>query len=302
MKEAEKICYNGELVDWGEARVHVLTHALHYGTGVFESTRCYETDSGPAVFRLGDHMQRLQRSGEHYKMRLPYTVDELCQQVVETIKANNLTECYVRTLAFFGYGELGVYPLGNPVDVTHAAWEWGAYLGNEALEKGVNATVSDWRRIDPATMPPQAKATCNYGNAALAKMQAVEGGFDEAILLNTMGTVAEGSGENIFIVKDGVLATTSGESGALPGITQDSVGEMAVDLGFTVEKRVISVDELLGADEAFFTGTAAEVTPIRRIDDVELGGRGPVTERIQSAYFNAVRGREEKYVKWLTHV
>ncbi|MBD3389205.1 MAG: branched-chain amino acid transaminase [Candidatus Altiarchaeales archaeon] len=300
MKATEKVMYNGELAAWEEAKVHVLAHALHYGTGVFESCRCYDTCEGPAVFRLKDHMRRLVKSGAAYNMELPYTVDELCAQVIETIRANNLRECYVRTIAFFGYRELGVCPLGNPVDVSHAVWEWGAYLGEDGMEKGVKATISTWRRIDPSTMPPTAKATANYANASLAKVEAVRRGFDEAIMLNTKGSVAEGSGENLFTVKDEVLKTTSEDSGALPGITQDTVRKIASDIGYEVKEGEITVEELKDADEAFFTGTAAEVTPIRQIDDREYGGRGQVTERIQSKYLSIVRGEERGYDDWLT--
>jgi branched-chain amino acid aminotransferase len=302
MDKTEYIWFDGSLVKWDEAKVHVLTHALHYGTGVFESCRCYETKMGPAIFRLREHMMRLQRSAEQYRMKLPYTVDELCKATIELVKADRLKECYIRPIAFFGYKELGVYPLGNPVDVAIAAWKWGAYLGEDGMAKGIKVAISPWKRISDDIMPPQAKATANYANSALAKMDAIERGFAEAIMLNGKGTVAEGSGENLFIVKGKTLATTSEESGALRGITQDAVKTIAADLGYKVEERQITVKELLAADEAFFTGTAAEVTPIRQIDETEYGGIGPVTKRIQAKFFEVVRGRDEKYLHWLSYV
>jgi branched-chain amino acid aminotransferase len=247
-------------------------------------------------------MQRLDRSAGFYSMKLPYTVKELCEAAKETVKANGLKECYIRPIAFFGYKELGVYPLNNPVDVAIAAWRWGAYLGEEGMSKGVRITVSPWRRISEETMPPQAKATANYANSALAKVDAVQRGFDEAIMLNTGGTVAEGSGENLFIVKDNALATTSDESGALRGITQDAVKTLARDMGYRVEERKIALQELLLADEVFFTGTAAEITPIRLIDAREYGGIGPVTKGLQAKFFEVVRGKDKRYSGWLSYV
>lgn len=302
MDKTEFIWFDGSLVDWDEAKVHVLTHALHYGTGVFESCRCYETKEGPAIFRLKEHMLRLGRSAGFYDMKLPYTTDELCRAAVETVKANRLSECYIRPIAFFGYKELGVYPLNNPVDVAVACWRWGAYLGEDGLKKGIKVKISPWRRISGETMPPQAKATANYANSALAKMDAVKDGCAEAIMLNTKGTVAEGSGENLFIVKRGKIATTSEESGALSGITQDAVCKIAKGLGYNVDERRITVKELLSADEAFFTGTAAEITPIRQINRRVYGNMGPVTANLQESFFDAVHGRQKKYLKWLTPV
>jgi branched-chain amino acid aminotransferase len=302
MEKTEHIWFDGSLVRWDDAKIHVLTHALHYGTGVFESCRCYDTEEGPAIFRLKEHMQRLEKSAGYYNMPLPYSVDELCEATVETVKANRLRECYIRPIAFFGYKELGVYPLGNPVDVAIAAWKWGAYLGDEGLRRGAKITISKWRRISDKTMPPQAKATANYANSALAKMDAVKRGYDEAIMLNTKGTVAEGSGENLFIVKGKTIATTSDESGALRGITQDAVKTIAKGLGYEVRVGKMTVKELLNANEVFFTGTAAEVTPIRQIDKRSYGSIGPVTEKIQSKFFDVVRGKDKKYSKWLTKV
>jgi len=302
MEPTKYIWFDGSLVEWAEAKVHVLTHALHYGTGVFESCRCYETPDGPAVFRLREHMLRLKKSAGYYNMPIPYSVDELCDAVIETVLSNWLRECYIRPIAFFGYKELGVYPLNNPVDVAIAAWKWGAYLGEEGLKRGIKVKISPWRRISDETMPPQAKATANYANSALAKMDAVKGGYAEAIMLNTRGTVAEGSGENLFAVKGRKVTTTSEESGALRGITQDAVKRIAKDLGYTVVEGKITVKQLLSADEVFFSGTAAEVTPIRQVDRKVYGSIGPVTQSIQAKFFDAVRGADPKYTKWLTYV
>ncbi|MFH0862180.1 MAG: branched-chain amino acid transaminase [Candidatus Altiarchaeota archaeon] len=302
MDKTDYIWFDGSLVKWDDAKVHVLTHALHYGTGVFESCRCYDTKEGPAIFRLKEHMQRLKRSAGFYSMKIPYSVQELCQATVDTVKANRLDECYIRPIAFFGYKELGVYPLNNPVDVAIAAWKWGAYLGEEGLRRGAKITVSKWRRISEDIMPPQSKATANYANSALAKMDAIKRGYDEAIMLNAKGTVAEGSGENLFIVKGKTVATTSDESGALRGITQDAVKTIAKGLGYNVRVGKITMRELLSADEVFLTGTAAEVTPIRQIDKKRYGGIGPVTQRIQTKFFDIVKGRDQKYRKWLTPV
>lgn len=302
MEPTAFIWFDGRLVGWDEARVHVLTHGLHYGTGVFESCRCYDAVQGPAVFRLKEHMSRLLRSAGYYRMKIPYTLDELCDAVVQTVKANGLRECYIRPIAFFGYRELGVYPLNNPVDVAIAAWKWGAYLGEDALKGGIKVKISKWRRISDKTMPPQAKATANYANSALAKMEAVEEGYAEAIMLNMEGTVAEGSGENLFTVKGDALSTTSAASGALRGITQDAVKTIARDLGYKVSQKRITVKELLAADEVFFSGTAAEITPIRQIGRKIFKGELPVTTEIRERFNEAVRGRVPRYRKWLTNV
>ena len=299
IQAVDVVWMNGELVAWEKATVHVLTHALHYGTGVFEGIRCYETPEGPAVFRLQDHMKRLENSGRIFMMELPYTVDELIAATHETIKANGLQSCYVRPIAFRGYGEIGVNPEANPIDVAIAVWPWGAYLGDDALKDGVRMTISSWRRHDPNIIPPAAKVTGAYINSVAAKQEAIHKGFDEAIMLNTQGYVAEATGENIFVVKDGEITTPGLSSGALSGITRDSVMKLAADLGNPVKEAMISRSDLYTADEMFCCGTAAEVTPIREIDGRIIGPPGPVTLEIQQKFFDVVKGADEKYAHWL---
>ncbi|MEO8324070.1 MAG: branched-chain amino acid transaminase [Actinomycetota bacterium] len=299
IQAVDVIWMNGELVEWEKATVHVLTHALHYGTGVFEGIRCYETPKGPAVFRLQDHMKRLENSGRIFMMELPYTVDELIAATHETIKANGLQSCYVRPIAFRGYGEIGVNPEANPIDVAIAVWPWGAYLGDDALKDGVRMTISSWRRHDPNIIPPAAKVTGAYINSVAAKQEAIHKGFDEAIMLNTQGYVAEATGENIFVVKDGEITTPELSAGALSGITRDSVMKLAADLGNPVKETMISRSDLYTADEMFCCGTAAEVTPIREIDGRIIGPPGPVTLEIQQKFFDVVKGLDEKYAHWL---
>ncbi|MEM3061129.1 MAG: branched-chain-amino-acid transaminase [Candidatus Bathyarchaeia archaeon] len=295
---------NGRFVNWNEAKVHVLTHALHYGTGVFEGIRCYETKYGSAVFRLSDHMKRLFNSAKVYLIKIPYSIDELCEAVKETIRVNKLKECYIRPIAFFGYGDMGLNPLKNPVEVAIACWPWGTYLGEEGLRKGVRCKISSWSRIDTRVLPPLAKATANYANSVLAKIEASSCGCDEAILLNQHGYVSEGPGENIFIISEGVLITPPLSTGALYGITRDSVIEIAKDLGIRFLEKNILREDIFMADEAFFTGTAAEVTPIREVDGriIGNGSRGPITEKIQKKFFDIVRGEDEAYKKWLEPV
>lgn len=304
MEKAEKIWLNGKMVAWDEARVHVLTHALHYGTSVFESARCYETPKGSAVFRLRDHMQRLHDSAKIYMMHPPYSVDDLCAAAKEVTKINKFTECYIRPIAFIGYGEMGLNPGKNPVHVAIAAWKWGAYLGDEGIRKGIRCKVSSWRRIDSTMMPPAAKAGANYANSVLAKLEALNCGYDEALMLKARGTLCEGSGENLFIVKKGTLITPPPASGALGGITMDTVIAIAKDMGLPCVREEITREELFLADEAFLTGTAAEITPIREVDGRPVGnnGRGPITEKIQSRYFEIVRGKDERYKHWLDFV
>lgn len=299
IQAVDVIWMNGELVEWEKATIHVLTHALHYGTGVFEGIRCYETPKGPAVFRLQDHMKRLENSGRIFMMELPYTVDELIAATHETIKANGLQSCYVRPIAFRGYGEIGVNPEANPIDVAIAVWPWGAYLGEDALKDGVRMTISSWRRHDPNIIPPAAKVTGAYINSVAAKQEAIHKGFDEAIMLNTQGYVAEATGENIFVVKDGEITTPGLSAGALGGITRDSVMKLAADLGNPVKEAMISRSDLYTADEMFCCGTAAEVTPIREIDGRIIGPPGPVTLEIQQKFFDVVKGVDEKYAHWL---
>lgn len=297
------IWMDGQLVAWEKAQIHVLTHTLHYGFGVFEGIRCYNTSRGAAVFRLTDHMKRLENSASLAGMKLPYTPEELVRATKDLIRANELKECYIRPIAFYGYGVMGLNPEGAPVQVAIAVWPWGTYLGEEGLREGVRVKISGWRRIDPRTLPPQAKLVANYANSILAKVEALKEGFQEAILLNTEGRVAEGPGENLFIVKGGRLLTPPISAGVLPGITRDSVMRIATDEGIPVEERNLTVEEVLQADEAFFTGTAAEVTPIREIEGRRIGtGEWKITRRIQKIYFDTVRGRVEKYLSWLEFV
>jgi branched-chain amino acid aminotransferase len=298
------IWMDGKLVPWRDANVHVLTHTLHYGLGVFEGIRCYETLKGPAVFRLKDHMKRLENSAKLVGMKLPYSHNKLVEAVKQTIKANDIKECYIRPIAFYGYGVMGLNPEGSPVNVAIAVWPWGTYLGEEGLEKGVRAKVSRWLRIDPRILPPQAKLVANYANSIFAKLDALNSGYDEAILLNTQGFVAEGPGENVFIVKNGTLITPPLSANALGGITRDSIIKIARDEGVKFKERNITKEQLYDADEAFFTGTAAEVTPIREIDGHVIGDgrRGKVTEELQRTFFDAARGKITKYEPWLDYV
>jgi branched-chain amino acid aminotransferase len=302
IRPVERIWMDGELVPWGDARVHVLSQAFQYGCGVFEGIRAYATDRGPAVFRLGDHLRRLDRSARLYHMDLPYGEAELESAVMDTIQATGLDACYIRVIAFRDYGEMGLNPLGSPIGVTIAVWEWGAYLGEAALEAGVRAKTSSWKRNDQSALPPGAKATGQYLNSILAKMEVHHAGYDEAILLNNAGFVADGSGENVFIVKDGTVITPPVSAGCLDGITRASVMTIARESGYAVLERNLTRFDLYEADEAFFTGTAAEVTPIREVDDrpVRAHGRGPVTASLQAAFFDAAHGRIERHLSWLS--
>jgi branched-chain amino acid aminotransferase len=301
MRETEKIWMNGELVDWADAKVHVGAHGLHYGTGVFEGIRCYETERGPAVFRLTDHLERLHASARLLHMELPYSVDELRAASLDLIAANGLPECYVRPICFYGYGELGVSAAGNPVDAVIMSWPWGTYLGEEGLTKGIRAKISSWQRIGANVVPHVAKATGIYLNSMLAVSEANRAGYDEAILLTADGYVADGSGENIFVVRHGAIRTPPLSTSILAGITRDSVIQIAQDLGHHVEEADLIRSDLYLADEVFMTGTAAEVTPLRSVDDVEIGV-GPVTLEIQAAYLDTVRGRSERWAQWLEYV
>ena len=301
MQATEKIWMNGELVDWGDAKVHVGAHGLHYGSGVFEGIRCYETDAGPAVFRLTPHLERLHQSAGLLHMEIPYSVEELRLATHELIAVNGLSECYLRPIAFYGYGELGVHPGTNPVDVVLMTWPWGAYLGEEALTKGIRAKVSSWKRVGPNTIPHVAKATGIYLNSMLAVIEATRAGYEEAILLTDDGHVADGSGENIFVVKDEVISTPDLSASILPGITRQAVIEIAQTLGYAVHERHLIRSDLYVADELFMCGTAAEVTPVRSVDDHEIGDPGPVTKAIQDVFFAAVRGRDERFSRWLEY-
>jgi branched-chain amino acid aminotransferase len=301
MKATEKIWMNGEFVDWADATVHVGAHGLHYGSGVFEGIRCYETDAGPAVFRLTDHLKRLHQSADLLHMELPYSVEELRTASHELIAANGLSECYLRPIAFYGYGELGVHPGTNPVDVVIMTWPWGAYLGEEALTKGIRAKVSSWKRVGPNTIPHVAKATGIYLNSMLAVIEATRAGYEEAILLTDDGHVADGSGENVFVVKDEIISTPDLSASILPGITRQVVMEIAQTLGYAVHERHLIRSDLYVADEVFMCGTAAEVTPVRSVDDHEIGDPGRVTKAIQEVFFAVVRGRDERFSRWLEY-
>ncbi len=300
MRETEKIWMNGELVDWNDARVHVGAHGLHYGSGVFEGIRAYDTPKGTAVFRLTDHLKRFDNSARLLHMALPYSIEDLRAACNELIAANGLPECYLRPIAFYGYGELGVSAMGNPIDVVIMSWPWGAYLGEEGLKKGISAKISSWQRIGPNVIPHVAKATGVYLNSMLAVTEANRAGYDEAILLTGDGFIADGSGENVFLVKDGELFTPDLSASILPGITRDTVIQIAQDLGYRVHEKPLIRSDLYLADEAFMTGTAAEVTPLRAVDDVEIGV-GPITLEIQENYLDTARGRSERWAQWLEY-
>jgi len=300
--QADFIWMNGELVRWEDAKVHVLTHALHYGSGVFEGIRAYETERGTAVFRHQDHLERLKRSAELYYMDLPYTLEKLREATHELIRVNKLHSCYIRPVAFRGYGEMGLFPLNAPVDVFIAVWPWGAYLGEEGQKNGIRCKVSSWRRMSAASFIPEAKACGQYLNSILAKVETAKAGYDEAILLDVHGNVSEGSGENVFVVRDGRISTPHAAASILDGITARSVVQIAADLGFEVEQRHIPRGELYLADEVFLTGTAAEIVPVREIDDHVLGPPGELTKAIQARFFDAIKGKREEYVEWLDFV
>jgi len=297
MRETEKIWMNGELVDWADAKIHVASHGLHYGTGVFEGIRCYETPKGPAVFRLTDHMRRLHLSAQLLYMELPYTVDELRAATNDLLAANALKECYIRPIAFVGLGQLGVSARGNPIDVAIMAWPWGTYLGDDAVANGIRTKISTWQRIPSNVVPHASKATGIYLNGMLAVSEAQRAGYDEAIMLTPEGTVADGPGETIFVVRDGKIATPDLSTGILHGITRDSVMQIASALGYEVLEKTLIRSDLYLADEVFMCGTAAEVTPLRSVDDHEIGV-GPVTRQIQKAYLAAVRGQDERWSEW----
>jgi branched-chain amino acid aminotransferase len=302
MNEADFIWMNGEIVRWEDARVHVLTHALHYGSGVFEGIRAYETERGTAVFRHQDHLARLKRSGELYYMDLPFTLEKLREATHELIRKNNLRSCYIRPIAFRGYGEMGLFPLNTPVEVVIAVWPWGAYLGEEGQKNGIRVKVASWRRMSSDSFIPQAKATGQYVNSILAKVETAKAGYDEAIMLDDKGHVSEGSGENVFVVRDGAISTPDLSCSILEGITARSVKQIASDLGFQVVERHISRGELYQADEVFLTGTAAEIVPVREVDDISLGPPGELTKAIQNRFFEAIKGQREEYLEWLDFV
>ncbi len=299
MEKSEWIWMNGDLVRWDDAKVHVLTHGLHYGTGVFEGIRAYETERGPAVFRHRDHLDRLQKSADLYYLELPYSLEELRQATHELIRRNRLASCYIRPIAFRGYGEMGLYAPTAPVEVTIAVWPWGAYLGEEGKRHGIRAKVSSWRRISPDSLIPHAKASGQYLNSILAKTEAAKAGYDEAILLDQSGVVCEGSGENVFLVRDGELVTPGHTASILDGISRKSVIQIAEDLGYTVVERDVSRSELYVAEEAFLVGTAAELVPVRQIDDHDLAAPGEITRVLAAKYEEALHGRAQEYLEWL---
>ena len=299
-----KIWMDGQLVEWRDAKIHVLTHTLHYGCGAFEGVRAYETDKGTAIFRLHDHTKRLFNSAKILRMQIPFTQEQANQAQIDVVKANGLKSCYLRPLTWIGDRKLGVSPKGNTIHLMVAAWAWGAYLGEEGMERGIRVKVSSFTRHHVNITMSQAKAVSNYTNSILANTEALDDGYDEAILLDSAGFVSEGAGENIFIIKDGAVYTPDLSAGALNGITRDTVFAICSDLGLTLKEKRITRDEVYIADEAFFTGTAAEVTPIRELDRIQIGAgaRGPITEKIQKAFFDIVNGRNPKYAHWLTLV
>ncbi|MGI8660438.1 MAG: branched-chain amino acid transaminase [Thermoleophilaceae bacterium] len=299
MSTADLIWMDGELVAWEDAKVHVLTHAMHYGTSVFEGVRAYDTQRGPAVFRLHDHLDRLEASAKLYYMDLTFSKEQLREATHELITRNGLRSCYIRPLVFRGHGPMGLDPEDNPVQVMIAVWEWGAYLGDEGKRNGIRAKVSSWRRISPDSLIPHAKAGGQYLNSVLAKIESKRGGYDEAILLDDKGNVCEGSGENVFVVKEGVITTPPQTASILDGISRKSVIEIASELGHTVIERDVARSELVLADEVFLVGTAAELVPMREIDDIEIGPPGPLTREIGAVYDDALHGRDERYAKWL---
>ena len=302
--ETEKIWMNGELVPWHEAKIHVLTHGLHYGSGVFEGIRAYETDGGPAIFRLDDHIRRLFDSAKIFLMKIPYTQSELIEASKAVVRENNLDSCYMRPIVYLGYGEMGLNPLFCSVSVAIAAWPWGAYLGDEGMRNGIRLKISSWQRHDPNALPPAAKGTGMYINSSMAKVEAVNAGYDEAILLSPQGYVSECTGENLFVIKKGKMFTPPTSAGALEGITQSSVIRIAKDLGYEVSIENLLRSDLYTADEIFLCGTAAEVVPVSSVDDRIAGdGKpGPMTKAIQSKYFDAVIGRLDTYKDWITYV
>jgi branched-chain amino acid aminotransferase len=302
LEKSEKIWMDGKLVDWDDARIHILTHTLHYGCGVFEGIRAYATAQGPAVFRLTDHIIRLFNSARIFMIDVPFTPDELIAATKETVRVNGLSSCYIRPIVYLGYGEMGLNPLPCPVNVSIAVWPWGPYLGDEGLANGVRMKISSWQRHDPNAMPPAAKGTGMYLNSSMAKVEALKAGYDEAILLAPQGYVSECTGENVFVVQGGRIITPPVSAGALEGITQSSVMTIARDLGYEVEVGNILRSDLYTADEAFLSGTAAEVVPIRSVDDREIGPPGPITRSIQDVFFATVRGEVDQYKDWLEHV
>jgi len=304
MTPTERIWHNGRFIGWDEAKIHVLSHVVSYGSSVFEGIRCYETVSGPAIFRLREHTRRLLDSARIYRIPVDYSLEQLVEAQIELVRANKLRSCYIRPIILRGYGGVGVLPANNPTEIYLACWEWGKYLGEDALGQGVDVCISSWNRIAPNTLPALAKAGANYMNSQLIRMEAHHNGYAEGIALDSEGRISEGSGENIFVVRDGKMHTPPLGSSVLPGITRDSVVTLAQDLGIPLVETVIPREMLYIADEVFFTGTAAEVTPVRSIDRIQVGDgrRGPITERLQKAFFEVVEGRAPDKYGWLTPV
>jgi len=303
VKKVDKIWMNGNLINWDDAKIHILSHVIHYGSSWFEGIRCYNTKKGSAIFRLDAHLRRLYDSCKIYRAEIPYTKQQIEQAVKETIRANNLKACYIRPIVYRGYGEVGVNPTGCPVDVSIAVWEWGAYLGSEALEKGIDVCVSSWHRAAPNTFPTIAKSGGNYLNSQLIKLEAIAGGYVEGIAMDVTGNISEGSGENIFLVRDKTIFTPPIAAALLPGVTRSSVVTLAKDLGYTVVEMTIPREMLFTAEEIFFTGTAAEITPIRSVDRIQIGeGKpGPITKDLQRAFFDVVKEGNDKH-SWLNFI
>ncbi|MBL8203553.1 MAG: branched-chain amino acid transaminase [Blastocatellia bacterium] len=299
---AKKIWHNGKMIDWNDANIHVMSHVIHYASSVFEGIRCYSTPNGPAIFRLREHIERLRNSAYVFRMELDYSVDDLVNACVETVRVNEFQECYIRPVVFRGYGPFGVNPLGNPIEIYIASWVWGKYLGAEAVEQGVDVCIASWSRMNANTLPATAKSAANYLNSQLIKMDAIMNGYSEGIALDGQGNVSEGSGENIFIIKDNVIFTPPLSSAVLPGITRDSVMQLAKLLGYEVREQVMPRAALYIADEIFFTGTAAEITPVRSVDKIKIGSgsRGPITAAIQKEFFAITSGEKEAPGSWLT--
>jgi len=305
IKATEKIWHNGKLIAWNDAKIHVLSHVTSYGSSVFEGIRCYSTPTGPAVFRAREHLRRLHDSAKIYRIAVPHSIDELFSASLEVVRANNLNSCYIRPLVFRGYGDMGVLPTKDtPIETYIAAWEWGKYLGDEGLEQGIDVCISSWTRIAPNTLPALSKAGANYMNSQLIRMEAAANGYAEGIALDANGYISEGSGENIFVVRDGKMLTPALGASVLPGITRDSVIQLATAMGLQVTEGIVPREMLYIADEVFFCGTAAEITPIRSVDRIQVGGgkRGPITEKLQREFFAIVEGRMPDRFGWLTPV
>ncbi|RLI95811.1 MAG: branched chain amino acid aminotransferase, partial [Candidatus Aenigmatarchaeota archaeon] len=304
LKKADYIWMNGEFVKWEDAKIHILSHVIHYGTSVFEGMRCYQTDKGSVIFRLHDHTRRLFDSAKIYRMDFDFTHDEINRAILQTISKNKLKHCYIRPVIYRGYSELGVNPFKCPVDVAIAVWEWGKYLGEEALNRGVDVMISTWARIAPNTFPAMAKAGANYMNSQLIKMEAIKNGYVEGIALDVNGYVSEGSGENVFLIRDGIIYTPPLGASILAGITRDTVIKLALELGYEVREQLVPREMFYICDEAFFTGSAAEITPIATVDKIPVGAgkRGPITKQIQQAFFDLIEGKRKDKHGWITYV